>query len=403
MNTYKTSEIVRFLIASFLGFLAGHLTNYSVILYAQDVWNSDLLAGIGFSLCFGVPLFMGWFAGAWCDSYSPTRLAQLAHGSFLIALSLLTTSIHLPDTSGKLLFLGGGFFAGMGCAVLAPARMALLGRIAGNKQAKLAVIFNILVMLGFGAAPPLLAFCKKINSWTLVHQVGIGLFIIAIILLIGLRVEGFGKSSSAIDRIKVGFRYVKSKALLFHIIILSIIIYLSMGPVQVMLPRFATQVLHLDEIGRGFFLGAIAVALLIGGGISLPLTKKIPYGRLIFIMGAFTGIGKIGIGFSTNIYVSVLFLVISGIGAGAGISLIVAILQSESKEEYRGRLVSLYTITSQVIPASSGLLSGIILTKLEVSKALSIAGGLICFFLIIAFFKLHAIKIYNPHNKKEST
>lgn len=394
-QNFNIVDVIRFLAASFLGFLAGHLTNYSVILYAQDVWNNDALAGIGFGLCFGVPLFLGWFAGAWCDSYSPQKLAQLAHLSFLVSLGLFHVSTLVIGTISVVLFLLGACFVGIGWSVLAPARMSLLGRLAGEKQVKLAVIFNILVMLGFGAAPPILALCRKVNSWELVHLVGSILFSLAILLLVGIKTDGFGKNSSAWDRILKGVSYAKNHPLLKQTLIFSIVVYCSMGPVQVMMPRYAKGVLFLGELERGFFLGALAVALLIGGGISLKMARIFGYGRMIFLSGFICGIGLLGIGFSELVYLSVVFLLLSGIGAGASISLIVAILQSEVTSEYRGRVVSLYTISSQVVPAFSGLLSGLLLVNVTIVTAILSAGVLMTLIVLFASYKLKTLRSYN--------
>ncbi|TGK51386.1 MFS transporter [Leptospira bouyouniensis] len=392
---YQKGQMFRFLSASFLGFLAGHLTNYSVILYAQDVWNQDALAGIGFGLCFGVPLFLGWFAGAWCDSHSPQILAQLAHVSFLIALGFLNISSQMIGVVAVTIFLLGAFFAGVGWSILAPARMSLLGRLAGEKQKKMAVIFNVLVMLGFGSAPPILAFCRSIGSWKTVHLTGIILFLIAMTLLIGIKTEGQGKSSSSWDRILRGLSYAKHHELLKQTLLFSIVIYCSMGPVQVMMPRYAKGVLNLGELERGFFLGALALALLMGGGTSLKLAKHFGYGKLILTSGLMCGLGLLGIGLSTHLWISIVLLLLSGFGAGASISLLVAILQSEVSQEYRGRVMSLYTITSQVVPAFAGLLSGLILVKVSIATAVLSAGVILTLIVIVTTIRLQTLRNYN--------
>ncbi|TGM26507.1 MFS transporter [Leptospira levettii] len=393
-NTYNQGQLIRFLLASFLGFLAGHLTNYSVILYAQDVWNQDALAGIGFGLCFGVPLVLGWFAGAWCDSHSPQILAQIAHGSFLIALGLLNLSSQLFGITSVSLFLLAAFFVGVGWSILAPARMSLLGRLAGEKQKKMAVIFNVLVMLGFGSAPPILAFCRSIGSWQMVHITGISLFLIAMSLLIGIKTEGQGKTSSAWDRILRGVSYAKNHSLLRQTLLFSVVIYCSMGPVQVMMPRYAKGVLLLGEMERGFFLGALALALLLGGGTSLKLAKPFGYGKLIITSGLLCGLGLLGIGLSSQLWLSICLLLVSGFGAGASISLLVAILQSEVSQEYRGRLMSLYTITSQVVPAFAGFLSGIILVKVSIPTAVVSAGIILTLIVIFTTIRLKTLRNY---------
>ncbi|MBE7410862.1 MAG: MFS transporter [Leptospiraceae bacterium] len=389
-------DLSRFLFASFTGFLGGHLTNYSVILFSQDVWNSDAFAGIGFGLCFGTPLILGWFGGAWCDSHSPQKIAQIAHSFFLISILFLNLTIIMPEDWNKIIFLTGALFAGIGWSILAPARMALLGRLAGNKQAKFAVIFNILVMLGFGLAPPLLSLCKKIDGWNTVHYFGAGLFVLSILSLIGLKTPGFGRESSAIDRIQKGIGYVKASPILKEAILFAIIVYLSMGPVQVMLPRFATNILSLSEISRGLFLGAIALALLLGGGVSLGLAKKFGFGKMIALSGLTSGVSICLLGVSTSIEVSLVLLLFSGMGAGISISLIVALLQTESKPEFRGRLLSLYTITSQVVPAFSGLMSGFILTVFTVDKAVIGVGAFLAFFLFVGILRLKTLRTYKP-------
>ncbi|MDO9216761.1 MAG: hypothetical protein Q7U14_05780, partial [Lacisediminimonas sp.] len=169
---YSRLDLIRFFVACLAGFLGGHLTNYAVILFAQDVWGMDALAGAGFALCFGVPLLLGWPAGAWCDQHSPHRIAQIAHGAFVLALLLLAAASR-SATFGVPLYLLGATCAGVGWALLAPARMALLGRLAGERQAKLAVLFNLLVMLGFGLAPLLLAVARNLGGWPAVHGCGL--------------------------------------------------------------------------------------------------------------------------------------------------------------------------------------------------------------------------------------
>ena len=78
-----------FYLSCLAAFTAGHMVNYSVIIYAQEVVGSDLLSGIGFGLCFGPPLVLGWYAGVLCDRLAPGRLIHGAQALFLVATLLL--------------------------------------------------------------------------------------------------------------------------------------------------------------------------------------------------------------------------------------------------------------------------------------------------------------------------
>lgn len=384
-QTYSRAELTRFFLSCLAGFLAGHLTNYSVILFAQDVWQRDALAGAGFGLCFGVPLLLGWPAGAWCDQYSPQRIAQIAHGAFFVALLLLAAASR-AEVYGVQLYLLGATATGVGWSLLAPARMALLGRMAGEQQARLAVLFNLLVMLGFGLAPLLLAAARVEGGWTAVQAIGL--------LLFGLRVPALGGEGHVFERIRQGFAYAMGTPLLAQALLTAVLIYLAMGPIQVMLPRFAQQVLQLQEMQRGMFLGALALAFLIGGAIALPLARRFGQGHVLLVAALLSGGGLVLLANSVSLAGALLCLGLNGICAGTAISLVVALLQHESEPALRGRLMSLYTVTSQVIPAAGGLGAGLLLEVLPARHGLMLVGGGLTLLFAVALWRLQRLRRY---------
>ena len=392
-QTYSRAELTRFFLSCLAGFLAGHLTNYSVILFAQDVWQRDALAGAGFGLCFGVPLLLGWPAGAWCDQYSPQRIAQIAHGAFFVALLLLAAASR-AEVYGVQLYLLGATATGVGWSLLAPARMALLGRMAGEQQARLAVLFNLLVMLGFGLAPLLLAAARVEGGWTAVQAIGLLLFGLASLLLFGLRVPALGGEGHVFERIREGFAYAMGTPLLAQALLTAVLIYLAMGPIQVMLPRFAQQVLQLQEMQRGMFLGALALAFLIGGAIALPLARRFGQGHVLLVAALLSGGGLVLLANSVSLAGALLCLGLNGICAGTAISLVVALLQHESEPALRGRLMSLYTVTSQVIPAAGGLGAGLLLEVLPARHGLMLVGGGLTLLFAVALWRLQRLRRY---------
>ncbi|MBB6340803.1 MFS family permease [Pseudomonas fluvialis] len=392
-SPYSRWDLIRFFVACLAGFLAGHLTNYTVILYAQDVWGRDALAGAGFALCFGVPLLLGWPAGAWCDQHSPQRIAQIAHGAFLAALLWLAAASR-SEHWGVTFYLLGATCAGIGWALLAPARMALLGRLAGERQAKLAVLFNALVMLGFGLAPLLLALARTQGGWPAVQASGLALFMLASVLLLGLKVPALGGEGHVLERIRQGFAYALGTPLLAQALLTAVLIYLAMGPIQVMLPRFAQQTLMLSEMGRGLFLGALALALLLGGALALPLARRFGQGRSLLVAAVLSGVALSLLGLQESLLGALLCLGANGMGAGLAVSLIVALLQHESEPALRGRLLSLYTVTSQVIPAAGGLGAGLLLELLPASTGLLLCGVSLTLLFSLAAWRLVGLRAY---------
>ena len=80
-----------FLCSCLMAFIAGHIVNYSIIFLALQWFNSHALAGLGYGLCFGPPLILGWFAGVFCDRYSPRKVLLIAQNSFFISIINIVT------------------------------------------------------------------------------------------------------------------------------------------------------------------------------------------------------------------------------------------------------------------------------------------------------------------------
>ena len=370
-----------FYLSCLLAFSSGHMFNYGVILYLQEVVEAPALAGLGFALCFGPPLFFGWFAGAWCDRISPLRLIHGAQALFMAGLGLLLwadRNIALPADRVPLILLAATM-AGIAWSFVAPARMATLGRMVDPARIKPAsVLFNLLVMLGFGLGPLLIGIARQAAGWPAVFVTAIGGFALASLLVLPLRVPVLERMvrTEVLADIRAGFCVVRNEPLLAQLLIAAILVYLLMGPMQILLPRLAQDQLRLSEIERGSFLSLTALALIIGGIGTLALVKRLHHGHSIFI-----GIGTAGLLFallagSRSTVVASTLLLAAGACGGMVVSLIVADLQAHVPDAVRGRVMSMYTMTSQVIPACSGLAAGLGL-KFFGLLATTVAAGMI--------------------------
>jgi hypothetical protein len=78
-----------YFLSCLLALTAGHMFNYTVILYLQEVVGSALLSGLGFGLAFGSAIVFGWFAGVLCDRIPPQRVIHGAQALFLAGLACL--------------------------------------------------------------------------------------------------------------------------------------------------------------------------------------------------------------------------------------------------------------------------------------------------------------------------
>jgi MFS family permease len=83
-----------------------------------------------------------------------------------------------------------------------------------------------------------------------------------------------------------------------------------------------------------------------------------------------------------------------GIAGGFDLSLIVAGIQAQAPEALRGRVVSMYTIISQVVPAASGVIAGALVQGLGVGVALLVCGGTLALAMLVNAGWMGALRRY---------
>ena len=376
-----------FYLSCLTAFSAGHMVNYSVIIYAQEVIGSDLLSGIGFGLCFGPPIVLGWYAGVLCDRLAPGRLIQAAQAVFMVAAALLwLADAQVAAAAGRVpLLVAAAALAGVGWSFVAPARMATLGQIASVAEIKAAsVIFNLLVMLGFGLGPLLIALARSKLGWPGVFGTAIALFALSSASLLAVRTRASDRPHEpVVTEIRQGLDAVRANALLLQLMVASMVGYLAMGPMAVLLPKLAATKLGLSEVQRGYFLGTLALSLIAGGLVALVLARRAHHGRTTLVATALAGVLLAALGVTTSAPVAVALLCGVGVAGGLALSLVVAGIQAHAPEATRGRVVSMYTVISQVVPALSGVAAGALVQGFGVGVALLACGTTLALAMLV--------------------
>ena len=366
-----------FYLSSLLAFTGGHMVNYAVILYLQEKVGSDLLSGIGFGLSFGTSILFGWFAGVLCDRISPTRVIHAAQALFVLCLAgLWWTDAGASDATRVGWTLFSAFLGGLAWSFVGPARLATLGQIAPPDKLKPAtIIFNLQVLLGFGLAPVVIGLVRSRHGWPAVFATGMGFFVAASLMLLGTRTRGSDRPSQGVfTELGEGFSAVKANPLLLQLILAAIMAYAMTGPMQILLPKLAREVLGLSELQRGGYLGLMALTLILGGVSALMLGKFLHHGAAIFVGTMTASLLFASLSLWTNAGVSATALGAMGLLGGMVISFIIAGIQGQAPEALRGRIMSIYSIISQVVPAASGVAAGALVRATGVTQAILYAG-----------------------------
>jgi MFS family permease len=382
-------------------FTGGHVINYSVIIYSQETLKSDLLSGIGFGLCFGPPLVLGWFAGVLCDRLAPSKIIHSAQAVFILAAAVLASGnafISQPSERAPVI-LSAAFLAGVGWSFAAPARMMALGQVVQPSELKQAsLLFNLFVMLGFGLGPLSISACRYLVGWEAAFALAAILFTLASLLLLGVKTVASEKAPRRVmEEVAEGLRAAAGTPLIAQLLLSAIVGYTLMGPMQVLLPKLAHSELALSELERGAFLGTLAPSLIVGGVLCLLVAARFANGKAIFLATALSGILFALLGSMTVPGVAVVVLACIGACGGIAIGLIVAGIQANVEESVRGRVLAMYTIISQFVPAASGLVAGILTHFLDVRRAAMICGAFLVTASVANALWMRALHGYRGH------
>lgn len=385
------ASMLRFYLSCLLAFTGGHMVNYTVILYLQEKVGSDWLSGIGFGLSFGSSIVFGWFAGVLCDRIAPTRVIHAAQALFMLCLAGLwgTDAGAASPVAGTLL---SAFLGGLAWSFVGPARLATLGQIAAPDRLKPAtIVFNLQVLLGFGLAPLVIGVVRSHYGWPAVFATGIALFAASSVLLLGTQTHGSDRPSQGVVReLREGFTAVGANPLLAQLILAAILAYAMTGPMQILLPKLAREVLGLSELQRGAYLGLMALALILGGVSALLLGKHLRHGVAIFAGTIAASLLFASLAHWDRTSASAMALAGMGLLGGMVISFVIAGIQGQAPEALRGRIMGIYSVISQVVPAASGVAAGALVRATGTTSAIAAAGvGLAAMALLAALAMPH--------------
>ncbi|XDD49949.1 MFS transporter [Leptospira sp. WS92.C1] len=393
-------SLIHFYINTAITLLAGNMFNYSLIIYSLDITKSQTFAGSIFFANVSPTILFSFFVGAFLDRYSRLKILYLFQTNFIISGIILGSLISFGWMSYdfRYILILLSIYNGLSLTFIIPGRLTLLGNLVEAKDAgKATMMLNILIIMGFGLAPMVVGLIKQNYDWNVLF------FSIASIYFFGYLFLTFVKIPESVIPeketiwigLKRGVAFLKSETLSIELLVLTAFAVFMVGPLQVVLPQFAKNILFLDEKGRGLYMGMLGIGLLIGGIGARVLHHKFHIGRMMLVATFLSGVTVLGISNITIPAVSSLLLLTVGILGGLLTALIPSTLQIITPDGVRGKVMSFYSLIFQTTPALSGLLTGKLADAYGQPWSLGFSGGFIIVFSVLfafAFSKLRALK-----------
>jgi MFS family permease len=328
-------QIPTFLLAPFAGVLVDRLNRRKMLVWTQALAGLQSLALAGLTL------------------------ARVINIHEVIWLSVLQGLINAVDMPGRQAFLVQMVEEkqDLGNAIALNSSMVNMARLVGPALAGL-----VIGSVGEG-------YCFLIDGISY-------LAVIASLLMMRVKVAPVMRSfAPLLEQLKDGWTYVRGFAPIRTILSLFALISLMGMPFMVLMPIFASKILHGGPHTLGFLLGASGIGALISA-ISLALRKTVRgLTTMIQISAGVFGLGLISFGLSSWLPLSLFLMLIVGFGMMQGMAASNTVIQTLVPEDKRGRVMSYYTMAFVGMAPFGSLLAGALAHRLGAPHAVMITGA----------------------------
>jgi MFS family permease len=363
-------------------------TSWLIYRMTNSAW---LLGFVGFAG--QIPaFFIVPFAGVWVDRWDRLRILKITQTLSMLesfALAVLVFSGHANVLGITLLTM----FQGIVNAVDMPARQTfLVDMVTERTDVPNAIALNSSMVNSARLIGPTIAgiviaiagegACFLIDGFSYLAVIGS--------LLMMETARGQSRAHKNVwSELKDGFQYVYRFTPVRSILTLLISLNVLGVPYSVLLPVFASDILHGGPHTLGFLTGAAGLGALISA-ITLAMRRTIVgLGKIIAITSIVFGFSLILFGFSHWVWLSLPLMVVTGFTMMQQMSASNTILQTIVDESKRGRVMSFYTMSFIGVAPFGSLLVGLSARSFGAPRTVML-GGLL--FLIVAIWFSRQLK-----------
>ena len=310
-----------------------------------------------------IPTFLlAPFAGVWIDRLERRQVLVWTQ-SLAMVQSLLLAALTFSGRINVAWVLTLSVMQGCINAFDMPGRQSFMVQMVedradlGNAIAINSSMVNMARLVGPSLAGIIIAVSSE--AWCFLIDGISYLAVIASLLAMRVNVAAVSrKTTSTFTELKEGWTYVSGFLPIRIILSLFAVVSLMGMPFVVLMPIFAAKVLHGGPHTLGFLMGAMGVGALISA-LSLAARKSVRgLIRIIPIAAMVFGLGLIGFGLSRHVWLSLVTVLVAGMGMMQGMAASNTVIQTIVSEDKRGRVMSYYTMAFVGMAPFGSLLAG---------------------------------------------
>ena len=327
--------------------MASQMETVVVVWYVLNLTDSPFLVGLTASARMGFN-FLALFAGATADIV-PRRVLLVIVQVLLASLAVLMLTLIFTGRIEVWHIFIITLAAGLVRIFQMPTAQSLaVDSVSQDRIPNAVALVNAGMNLALVAGPLLGGILFELAG-----PGGAYVLVAALYCLSGLSALMMGtiKVTSAQDRESVftavvqGLRYVKAQQLLWSVLVVAVIINITGFSFHTtLMPIFARDVLDRDSVGLGLLISFFGIGALVGSMIwaSIPNLRHTGLLCILAVVGCHGTM--IVFATSTNFYLSLGILMVTGMMFSSTLVLILTVLMKTAQPEFRGRIMGLRTL-----------------------------------------------------------
>jgi MFS family permease len=194
------------------------------------------------------------------------------------------------------------------------------------------------------------------------------------------------RSTRFIHEMREGFAYVAAFTPIRDLLFLLACVSLSGMPYAVLMPVFASKVLHGGPHTLGWLMTATGTGALCSALWLATRSSVLGLGRIVCAAGGVFGAALVAFSYSRNLWLSLPLLVLVGAGMMMQMAATNTLIQTLVDERMRGRVMSFYTMAFFGMTPFGSLLAGVVSSRFSAELAVR-SGGLITLCAVALFLR----------------
>jgi MFS family permease len=344
--------------------------------------------------CTQIPVFvLGPLGGLLADRYSRHRIV-VATQTLSMIQALLLAILTLTGTVQVWHILVLAVMLGVVNAFDMPGRQSLLIQMTGKDDLLSAISLNSTIFNAARVAGPAVAgvavaavgegLCFLLNALSFVAVIG---------SLLAMRLPKFVPPSreSPWSHLIGGFRYAYRQPAIRALLMMVAAASLSGMPALVLMPFFADDIFHRGSQGLGFLMGGMGIGAVIGTLVLARRARTSGLVEVIFLGAATFGASFLVLAGSPSFYLALAIMPVIGFSIMRHNASANTLIQVLIPDEYRGRIMALYSMTVVGIGPFGSLATGALAGRLGARVTVA-CGGILCI-VAAALFRLYVRKL----------